>query len=56
MARQCLNQQTPDLDAMTEAIAAWVEHRNAAIRTVDWHYTTDNARVRLRHFYPAFGA
>lgn len=56
LARQCLNQRLPDCDAMAAAVSAWVERRNAAIRTIDWHFTTDDARVRLRHLYPAFDA
>lgn len=56
LARQCLNQRLADLAAMTVAVAAWVERRNAAIRTIDWHFTTDDARLRLRHLYPAFDA
>ena len=41
---------------MRAAVTAWAERRNAAIHTIDWHFTTDDARVRLRRLYPAFDA
>lgn len=54
LARQCLRQRLPDQTAMRGAITAWAERRNAAIHTIDWQFTTDDARVKLRRLYPAF--
>ncbi len=56
MARQCLRQRLPTQAAMHKAVTAWAERRNAAIQTIDWHFTTDDARVKLRRLYPAFDA
>ena len=56
LARQCLVQRLPDEVAMAAAVTAWSARRNAAIHTIDWHFTTDDARVRLRRLYPAFDA
>lgn len=33
-------------------LAAWQQHTNSNQRQVDWHFTTDDARVKLRHLYP----
>ena len=30
--------------------------RNAAARTIDWRFTTDDARIKLKHLYPVFHA
>ena len=50
LARQCLRQRLPDQLAMT----AWADRRNAAIRTIDWQFTTADARIKLRRLSPAF--
>ena len=41
---------------MRSAVTAWVQRRNASIQTIDWQFTTDEARTRLRRLYPAFNA
>lgn len=56
LARPCLRQRLPDEAAMRAAVTAWAERRNASIQTIDWQFTTDDARIRLRRLYPAFDA
>ena len=56
LARQCLRQRLPDEATMRAAVTAWVERRNASIQTIDWQFTTDDARIRLRRLYPTFDA
>ena len=34
-------------------VAAWVAARNAAADTVDWRFTTADARIKLKHLSPA---
>jgi len=31
-----------------EAVAAWADRRNAEIHTIDWQFTSENARIKLR--------
>jgi len=52
LARQCLNRRLPDLDTMRREVAAWEEQRNDARETVHWHFTTAQARKKLRRLYP----
>lgn len=56
LAQQCLAQRLPDHAAMEEAVTAWSKRRNAAIHTIEWQFTTDDARVRLCRLYPGFDA
>ncbi len=56
LARQCLAQRLPDQDAMRSAVTAWADRRNAAIHTIDWQFTTADARIKLRRLYPEFDA
>jgi hypothetical protein len=34
-------------------VAAWQAARNASGRGVDWRLTTEDARIKLKHLYPA---
>jgi len=56
LARQCLCQRLPDQAAMEAAVTAWADRRNVATRTIDWQFTTTDARTKLRRLYPVFDA
>jgi hypothetical protein len=42
----------PSLDALQRRVAALETERNAAHATIDWRFTTGDARVRLARLYP----
>ena len=52
LTRQCLDRRIGDLDALNTELAAWQHATNADQRQVDWQFTTDDARIKLRHLYP----
>jgi DDE superfamily endonuclease len=52
LTRQCLDRRISDLDALNTELAAWQHATNTAQRQVDWHFTTSDARIKLRHLYP----
>ena len=52
LSRQCTNRRLPDQEALAAAVAAWQAERNHNAATVDWRFTTDDARIRLKHLYP----
>jgi len=49
---QCLDRRIPDQDALRGEVDAWVKHRNQHHAKADWRFTTDDARVKLKHLYP----
>ena len=53
LSRQCLRRRIPDRDTMRRETAAWVQRRNAADVTVDWRFTTKDARTKLKSLYPS---
>jgi len=53
LARQCLNQRLGDRAAIAREVAAWTVARNAAATTIDWRFTTKDARIKLKRLYPA---
>ena len=54
MSRQCLSRRISTRDEMAYQIKAWTCPRNAANLSVDWQFTTDDARIKLKHLYPKF--
>ncbi len=55
LGRQCLSRRIPDLDGLVEAVATWEERRNRMGGKVDWRFTTQDARIKLRKLYPSIG-
>ena len=53
LTRQCLDRRLEDLEVLNAELGAWQKATNTAQRQVDWQFTTDDARVKLRHLYPA---
>lgn len=53
LSRQCLHRRIPDADTLAHEVAAWQATRNAATTGVDWHFTTADARIKLKHLYPS---
>jgi len=52
LTRQCLDRRIDDLDVLNSELAAWQDAVNADQRQVNWHFTTNDARTKLRHLYP----
>jgi hypothetical protein len=53
LGRQCLDQRVPDRDSLQTELDAWRERRDAAQTKVDWRFTTQDARIKLKHLYPS---
>jgi hypothetical protein len=53
LSGQCLDRRIPDKLTLAEEVAAWENSRNKKQVTADWHFTTDNARIKLKRLYPA---
>lgn len=50
---QCLCRRIGEKAELQEEIAAWQQARNEAETTVNWRFTTEDARVKLRRLYPS---
>jgi hypothetical protein len=53
LSRQCLNRRIPDQPTLRHEIAAWETQRNDAASTVNWRFTTADARIKLKRLYPS---
>jgi hypothetical protein len=54
LTRQCLRQRVPDMETLRRKSQAWYERRNENQKSVDWQFTCEDARVRLKRLYPQF--
>ncbi len=53
LSSQCLDRRISDKQTLTEEVAAWENSRNKKHTKADWHFTTADARVKLKRLYPA---
>ena len=53
LSSQCLDRRIPDIKTLAEQVAAWERDRNLNNAKADWQFTTENARVKLKHLYPS---
>jgi hypothetical protein len=53
LSEQCLDRRLADRATLAREVAAWQAARNADGRGVDWRFTTADARIKLKHLYPA---
>jgi hypothetical protein len=52
LTRQCLDRRIASQDTVAEEASAWTKERNVRPIGVDWHFTPDDARIKLKNLYP----
>lgn len=53
LGRQCLKRRIPDQKTMRDEVEAWAKQRNESKAAMEWQFTTEDARIKLRHLYPS---
>jgi hypothetical protein len=56
LSKQCLDRRIPDRNTLSREVAAWEAARNGLGASVNWRFTTGDARIKLRHLYPTYEA
>ena len=56
LARQCLSDRFPTLEALAAQVDAWQCERNQAHVTINWRFSTADARIKLKRLYPSIEA
>jgi hypothetical protein len=49
VSSQCLDRRIPGKPTLIEEIATWGLDRNARCTKANWHVTTPDARIKLKH-------
>jgi len=52
LAKQCINRRIKNIELLNAEIAAWEAEYNSSSKTVNWQFTTEDARIKLRRLYP----
>ena len=52
LSRMCLDRRIPSKGALIREVSAWESERNTKSVTVEWRFTTDDARIKLKKLYP----
>jgi len=50
---QCLNRRIDDIDIVKQEVEAWQEYRNNLNAKINWRFTTDDSRIKLKRLYPS---
>ena len=54
LSRQCLSRRIADKEFLIKEVDAWQTERNHSGATIDWQFTTKDARIKLKRLYPSF--
>ena len=47
-----LSKRVATLEQMEKEVKAWNASRNKQAKKIDWRFTTDDARIKLKRLYP----
>jgi hypothetical protein len=56
LSRQCLDRRIGDAETLQNETRAWQQQRNTASKSIDWQFTTPDARIKLKRLYPVIKA
>jgi len=52
LSKQCINRRIPNIAVLNTEIAAWETAYNSQVKSVNWQFTTADARIKLKKLYP----
>jgi DDE superfamily endonuclease len=52
LTMQCLDRRLPDMETLIDETHQWGQRRNASQKGVDWQFSTQDARIKLKRLYP----
>jgi len=53
LSSQCINNRIGSLVELQDKVSIWKEGRNNSNAKIDWQFTTQDARIKLKALYPA---
>jgi hypothetical protein len=53
LARQCLSRRIDNMEQLKDEVFAWQMNRNVDEIKVNWRFTTEDARIKLKKLYPS---
>jgi hypothetical protein len=56
LSRQCLNRRIATMPTLKRQIQHWLDSHDNHRKTINWRFTTDDARTKLNRLYPTVPA
>ena len=53
LSTQCLNRRIDTMTEVRRQVSAWEKERNNKKAVINWRFTTDDARIKLKRLYPS---
>ncbi len=53
LSGQCLNRYIPTMDKIISEVEEWQNQRNNKNSKINWQFTNDQARIKLKRLYPS---
>jgi hypothetical protein len=53
LQQQCLDRRISDAATLRQEVAAWMTSLNNEESDIDWRFTSEDARIKLRRLYPS---
>ena len=53
LSRQCLDRRVPNFEALEAEVAGWQERRDEMGSKIDWRFSAEDARIKLKRLYPS---
>lgn len=50
---QCLNRHISTVKEIRREVKAWQNHRNNKLSKIDWQFTNEKSRIKLKRLYPS---
>ncbi len=54
LTRQCLSRRIDDIETLKKESRYWGQKRNENQKGVNWRFTTEDARIKLKNLYPSY--
>ncbi len=54
LSRQCLDRRIESKEKLKDEVTAWMNQRNLKQTKMDWHFTVEDARIKLKRLYPSY--
>ena len=54
LSRQCLDRRLESPERLKQEVNAWMNERNLKQTKMDWRFTVENARIKLKRLYPSY--
>jgi hypothetical protein len=56
LSGQCLNRHLSSIDIIKSEVDAWMKNRNNKTTRINWQFTNQDARIKLKRLYPSIDA